>query len=188
MRRGAYPGSFNPATIAHLEIASAARNHHRLDRINLVISEQALDKEDVAFPTIEHRVEVIERIATRIAWLDVVVTQRQLLVDIAEGYDVLVMGADKYHQVHDPTYYYGSERARDDVIARLPRLAVAPRPPLPVPPDDTIPVSDLIVDVSSTAVRAGRRDWMPPEAEAFDRETGAWSDLERYETWLREHQ
>ncbi len=188
MKRGAYPGSFNPATIAHLEIASSARDLHRLDRIDLVVSERAIDKEHVDLPTIEHRVQVIEQIAARITWLEIVVTRHQLLVDIAEGYDVLVMGADKYHQVHDPAYYGGSEQARDDAIARLPRLAVAPRPPLTVPLDDTIPVSDAIVDVSSTAVRGGRRDWMPPEVDEFDRETGAWSDLERYEAWLRDHQ
>ena len=34
--------------------------------------------------------------------------------------------------------------------------------------------------VSSTAVRAGQRAWMAPEAVAFDDATGAWSDPDRY--------
>ena len=37
--------------------------------------------------------------------------------------------------------------------------------------------------MSSTAVLEGRRDWMAPEAIAFDDETGAWSDPERYARW-----
>ena len=36
--RAAYPGSFDPLTIAHLGIAEAAREHHDLDRVDLVIS------------------------------------------------------------------------------------------------------------------------------------------------------
>ena len=187
MRRGAYTGTFNPTTVAHLEIAAAARDHHGLDRIELVLSQRPIDKESVDLPTLAHRVAVIEQIATRIEWIDVVVTRHRLLVDIAEGYDVLVMGADKYHQVHDTRYYGGSEAARDEAVARLPRLAVAPRAGYSVPEAHAIPVAEHIADVSSTGARDGRRDWMPPEAEAFDRETGAWSDLVRYENWLREH-
>jgi len=30
-------------------------------------------------------------------------------------------------------------------------------------------------EVSATDVRAGRREWMAPEAIAFDDRTGAWS-------------
>ena len=40
-RRAAYPGSFDPLTIAHLGIAEAARDRHALDRVDLVISEVA---------------------------------------------------------------------------------------------------------------------------------------------------
>ena len=46
-------------------------------------------------------------------------------------------------------------------------------------------VPDLIV--SSTAVRAGRREWMAPEAAAFDEATGAWSDPARYARWRAEN-
>ncbi|MGH9073979.1 MAG: hypothetical protein ACRDZQ_07635, partial [Acidimicrobiales bacterium] len=38
--------------------------------------------------------------------------------------------------------------------------------------------------VSSTAARAGQRDWMAADAAAFDHETGAWSDADRYRRWL----
>jgi hypothetical protein len=38
--------------------------------------------------------------------------------------------------------------------------------------------------VSATSVRAGRREWMVPEAAAFDERTGAWSDPGRYARWI----
>ena len=36
-RIGVYPGSFNPPTIAHIEIALAARAHHGLQRVDLAV-------------------------------------------------------------------------------------------------------------------------------------------------------
>ena len=40
--------------------------------------------------------------------------------------------------------------------------------------------------VSSSEARAGSTEWMAPAARAFDRRTGAWSDPDRYEEWLRD--
>ena len=34
-------------------------------------------------------------------------TDEQLIADLAEGYDVCVIGADKWHQLHDLTFYGG---------------------------------------------------------------------------------
>jgi len=62
--RAAYPGSFDPLTIAHLGIAEAARDRHALDRVDLVISEVALGKEARARVRLEERVEAI-RLAGR---------------------------------------------------------------------------------------------------------------------------
>src|SRR6478672_1188639 len=123
---GVYPGSFNPLTLAHLGIAAAARDRHRLDRVDLVLSVRALEKEHVDRPL----------------W-------RDRLADLAEGYDVLIMGADKWHQVLDVRYYAGSGEARDAAVARLPRLAIAPRPPLEVPADLLLEVEDRYADMSS---------------------------------------
>ena len=55
-------------------------------------------------------------------------TDAQLITDIAAGYDVVVMGADKWAQVRDPAWYDGSTAARDAALARLARVLVAPRP------------------------------------------------------------
>jgi hypothetical protein len=167
-RIGAYPGSFNPPTTAHLAIADAARRQRRLDRVDLVISRVTLAKEHVELPLLEHRVGVLERIGRRLPWLGVRITEAQLLADIAEGYDVVVLGADKWRQVLDPAWY-GSEERRDAAVARLPRLAVAPRPPHRLSGLDRFDAVVLEIDpahqpVSASEARGARPDWVAPGA------------------------
>jgi nicotinic acid mononucleotide adenylyltransferase len=184
-RVGAYPGSFDPPTVAHLAIAELAKAHAGLDRVDFVLSRTALGKETGHHATLEDRVAALESMAASRPWLGVRVTDAQLLVDVATGYDVLILGADKWAQVVDPAWYGGSEAARDDAVRRLPRTIVFARPPHPpphlpphLPTDDRLEVIDIGDDyhaVSSTAVRAGRRDWMAPEAIAFDDLTRVWS-------------
>jgi hypothetical protein len=98
------------------------------------------------------------------AWPDlrVATTEAQLVADIAAGYDVCVVGADKWHQLQDVRFYGGSAEARDVALARLPRLAIAPRAGVELP--DHVAALVLAVDpahaeVSSTAVRGGREEW-----------------------------
>ena len=184
-RTGVYPGSFNPPTIAHLAIAEAAMVTHHLERVDLCLSLVALAKEHVDRPLFEHRVEVVRQSIAHLDWLGIVTTEHQLLVDIADGYDVVIMGADKWAQVNDPVFYGDSAKARDDAVRRLPTIAVAPRPPLPVPPEHHLDVPDWAAEVSSTEARAGRSSLMTDAARTFDELTGAWSDPDRYESWLR---
>ena len=122
-----FPGSFDPLTTAHLAIADAAVEACRLDQLDLVISRSALAKEPGGHSPIEERVAAIERLAATRPALRARTTDAQLIADLAEGYDVCVIGADKWHQLHDPEFYDGSEAARDAALARLPTLAVAPR-------------------------------------------------------------
>ncbi|HUP72569.1 MAG TPA: hypothetical protein VM282_05935 [Acidimicrobiales bacterium] len=185
-RVGVYPGSFNPPTIAHVAIAAAAREQRSLDRVVFVLSRSPINKEHIDRPLFEHRVEVLHAEAARHRWMAVDVTDDRLLVEIARGYDVLVMGADKWAQVNDPAYYDDDPRARDAAVAALPALAIAPRPPFAVPPENSLIVDAAHVVVSSSDARAGASEWMAPAARAFDRRTGAWSDPVRYEQWLRE--
>jgi hypothetical protein len=184
---GCYPGSFNPPTVAHLALASAAVEACGLERVDLVVSRVALAKEAVDRPRFADRLAVLEElVAARSPWLGLVVSDRQLLVELSSGYDVLVLGADKWAQVLDPVFYGGSVARRDAAVGALPRLAVADRSGLPVP-DDAVRLSlpPHVVDVSSTGVRVvGRLEWMVEEALAFDRATGAWSDPARYEAWV----
>ena len=163
-----YPGSFNPPTVAHIAIAAAAREQRSLERVVLVLSRSPINKEHVDRPLFEHRVDVLRAEAARHRWLDVEITEARLLVDIACGYDVLVMGADKWAQVIDPTWYGGSAVARDAAVARLPRVLVAPRAGERPGGVELLDLPDHLADVSATAVRDGAphaAGWALPEAE-----------------------
>jgi hypothetical protein len=187
-RVGIYPGSFNPATTAHVAIADAARQQRRLDRVVLAHSPQVLGKADVERPLFQHRIQVLEAVAAEHDWLEALVTRHRLLADIADGYDVLIMGADKWHQIQELTWYHNSEQERDEAMARLPELAIAPRPPLSVPERLRLELPESAVGgVSSTEARAGHLELMAPAAHRFAEATGAWIDPDRYERWLRDH-
>ena len=170
MSRAAYPGSFNPPTIAHVAIAAAARERHDLDRVDLVVSRVPLVKGVVEQPALADRLEVLQRLADRLGWLGVVVSERQLIAELAEGYDVVIMGADKWEQVHDLAFYDGSAARRDAAVAGLPTIAVAPRPPHVVPTHLVLDVPDELSSVSSTLARRGAVELMVPEALA----SGLW--------------
>lgn len=185
MAVGVYPGSFNPPTSAHMAIAEAALAHHRLDRIDLMVSRTALAKEDVVHPRFDHRVEVLRQAASEHGRLGVQVTDAQLLVDIASGYDVLIVGADKWVQIQDPIWYEGDLGARDAAMAALPALAVAPRDGVATPPDITLTVDGRLTEgISSTGARSGNLGVMVPAARRFATETGAWIEPARYDRWL----
>ena len=184
-RRGVYPGSFNPPTIAHLAIAEAARHQHGLQIIELCVSTAALAKEDVIHPRFDHRIEVLRQAVEAMDWLSVRTTDLQLLADIAEGYDVLIMGADKWVQIQDPVWYNNNPLDRDAALARLPTPAVAPRDGLDIPEKLVLDVDPaLIARVSSTMARQGDTSVMLEPAQAFAAETGAWVDPDRYDRWL----
>ena len=173
---GAYPGTFNPPTVAHLAIAEAARQQGGLTRLDLLVSRQPLGK-DPAQPPLERRLEVLDAIATTRPWLGVRVTDQQLIADLAAGYDAVVA---RRRQV--------AADQRPGLVRRLPLLPRsdpgAPAPPAPGAPPSAHPARPLppgavVLDVdrdhqlvSSTEARAGRRDWMAPEANA----AGWWHD------------
>ena len=182
-RVAVYPGSFNPPTVAHLEVSAAARRQHRLDRVVWSISRVALGKESIQHPRFEHRRLVVEAVAAARSWLEVQVTDAQLLVDVAAEFDLLVMGADKWAQIQR-IEWYGDLETRDAALAALPPVAVAPRPPHPVPRHLALDIGAEFHSVSSTAVRKGATEHMLPEARAFAERTGAWVDPARYERWL----
>jgi len=157
---GCYPGSFDPPTIGHVAVAEAAVRHCGLERLDLVLSEDPLGKPG-ATPLVA-RVPLLEAAVAGRERLAVVQSSSRLLVDLCAGYDVLVVGADKWAQVLDPAWY-GSEAARDVAVARLPRVVVAPRAGMAVPGGvELLPVDPAVLGVSSSEVRAGRREWAAP--------------------------
>jgi nicotinic acid mononucleotide adenylyltransferase len=166
--RAAYPGTFDPPTVSHLAIAEAALAQGGVDEVHLVVSRQPLGKDPVV-PPFEHRIAVLEAVATSRPWMRITVTTARLIADVAAGYDALILGADKWRQVVDPAWYGGSAASRDAAVASLPRVLLVPRgdpvDALILPPGAVVlDIGAQHRDVSSTAVRAGRRDWMLPEA------------------------
>ncbi len=159
MRVGVYPGSFDPLTIAHVAVADAALEQCDLDRLELAVSTVTLGKGHLGAASVERRVARLrDAVASRPA-LAVVVVTSSLIVDIAEGYDVVVMGADKWAQVNDPAWYADDPARRDAALARLPRVAVAPRSGWSVEPEFALTVPEHLGEVSASAVRSGRSDW-----------------------------
>lgn len=172
MSVGVYPGSFDPLTIAHLTIAQCAAEQLGLRRVDLAISRRTLGKEHLGAHTIEERVAAIRAAAESRSWLGVVVVDASLVVEIARGYDAVVMGADKWAQVLDPSWYPDGVTGRNAALARLPRIAVAPRPGVELPAGALDEVASLRVpahigEISATAVRSGRDEWraLPPDGD-----------------------
>ena len=155
---GVFPGSFDPLTVAHLAIADAAVSRFGLARLDMVMSRVALAKEHGGHASISARVAAIE--AAGRPWLRALVTDRGLIADIAEGYDVCVVGADKWHQLHDVSFY-DSVKARDVALSRLPLVTVAPRTGFPLPGAGAVvlEVPEEYHNVSSTGARAGKEEW-----------------------------
>ena len=167
MRVGCYPGSFNPPTVAHLAVAEAAVARAGLDRVDLVLSQVALGKDDLVAPTVDERRAVLAAVAATRPWLGVAVTDARLIADVAAGYDVVIMGADKWAQVLDPRWYGGSVAARDAALARLPGVLVAPRAGHRPDGVELLDVPEHLGEVSASAVRSGAphaRWWALPEA------------------------
>lgn len=160
---GVFPGSFDPLTTAHVAIADAAVAAFGLDRLDLAMSTVALAKEHGGHSPLAERTAAIEAVAAAgRGWLTARTTDARLIADIAEGYDVCIVGADKWHQLHDVAFYGGSPDARDAALARLPVLAVAPRTGVALDLPDGVVALELGAEhgpVSSTAVRGGREDW-----------------------------
>lgn len=183
-RIGAYPGTFDPPTVAHLAVAEAAWRQAGLDGVELVVSSRPLGKAP-SVPSLADRIKVLDHIAAARPWLSVRVTDRQLIAEVCEGCGAVIMGLDKWHQVVDPAWYGGSPAARDAAVSSLPPLLLALR--AGSPPPSGLPAGARVLEVhadhlpvSSSLARAGRTEWMAPEAARFDAETGAWSDPERY--------
>ncbi len=158
-----YPGSFDPPTIAHVAIAEAAVRAGALTRLDLAISRVTLGKDADAQAPLDDRRAFVERLGVSRPWLRVVVTDAQLITEIAADYDVVVMGADKWAQVLDPAWYGGSLRARDEAVARLARVLVAPRPGFVVTGAEVLELPAHFASVSSSAARSGAHHLIAPE-------------------------
>ena len=175
VRRGVFPGSFDPLTVAHVAVADAAVATLGLGRLELSVSQDALGKPHLDGTAHDRVADLRTALSGRPGW-EVVVTTARLLADVSAGYDAVVLGADKLAQVLDPAWYADgpgtreAEAARDAALRRLPTVAVSPRSGQPL--DALVAQAgglglDVVVldvaphlhEVSATAVRAGRDEW-----------------------------
>jgi nicotinic acid mononucleotide adenylyltransferase len=155
--RACYPGTFNPPTIAHLAVANAALQQLEVDEVIFVLTERTLGKDDGLIPAATIRAEELRSLSNN--RFNAVVTDQSLLADIAQGYDWLIMGADKWEQINE-LRWYGNAEQRDAAIGALPSVAVVPRPPFEIPKHLVrLQIADHLANVSSTAVRSGRNEW-----------------------------
>ncbi|MEZ5165278.1 MAG: hypothetical protein R2695_01855 [Acidimicrobiales bacterium] len=172
---GVYPGSFDPPTRAHLEIAQIARRVHGLARADLAVSTDALGKDRTTAlarrPARRIRASILD-----LPGIGVVVTGAKLIVDVATGYDVVVMGADNGPRSTIPS---GTAATRTPATRRSPgcRGSRARRPPFAVPAEHRLPVADDLLEISSTA-SAGRTEWMT-DAARLRRTDRAWTRRHR---------
>jgi hypothetical protein len=183
MTRAVYPGTFDPPTVAHLTIVETVLATYRPTALDLVLSRRPILKEHVERPLLDHRIEVVAASVSHLEAVSVAVTEQRLIADIAAGYDLVVMGADKWHQINDIVFYDDDEHRRQSLDA-LPTVIVVGRGDDPLP---DVGAHHLHVDmhtVSSTRARQGDRAVMTDAARAFDDATGAWSDPTRYDAWV----
>lgn len=179
--RVAYPGSFAPPTVAHLEIARAASIHVGDAVVEWIVSRVALGKDPALGPSLDARIALLESIAVDHDFLAVRVSDHQLIADVAAGYDAVVVGADKWRQIIDPAWY-DSAAACAAARSRLPRVLVVPRAGDHLDDDhdgrhagiELLPVDPSLHEVSSTAARDGAHHLMLPAAQAFAARTGHW--------------
>lgn len=168
-RTAVYPGTFNPPTVAHLAISEAVRTQRGVSMVTWSVSTTALGKEHLGTSNLEARVSVLEAVAKTRPWLQIQVTDQQLLADIAQDFDVLILGADKWHQIQELHWYQDDPFRRDAAIQKLPELAIAPRPPHAVPESLALKLAGYEA-VSSSAAREGATHHILEEA----RRTGLW--------------
>ncbi|MGC8480705.1 MAG: hypothetical protein ACP5PJ_04090 [Acidimicrobiales bacterium] len=167
--RIAYPGTFDPPTIAHIDIALGALELPSVTRLEFVLSTDPFPKSSPPLLNLEERIEILGEVIRRDHRLGIATSSSRLITDLSRGYDAVIMGTDKFIELHDLRFYESPQ----DMMGRLQQLA-----PLIVVRrgSDTTPIPagviNLVIDVhlrevSSTQVRAGHEELAAPEFLAW---------------------
>ena len=134
-RVGILPGSFNPPTIAHMELAGAAQRRFDLDHVVFSLSSAIVDKERLEGLCREDRLLLLSLMAQQHPWAAVAVVNRGLYSEqvpafrsaFGGGADLwFIVGMDKVLQIFDPKYYDDRDRALNALFAHA-RLIAANR-------------------------------------------------------------
>jgi nicotinate-nucleotide adenylyltransferase len=158
---GILAGSFNPPTIAHLELAQAAG---RVVDALICVVPRAFPHKDYSGATLEQRVEMLESAGLEMPYA-IAVTDRGLFIDIGrecrqhygpEARLAFVCGRDAAERIL--TWDYGRPGVVEEMLGEF-ELLVAPRSGHFVPPAQyrdrihALEVGPGHAEVSSTAVR-----------------------------------
>lgn len=158
---GILPGSFNPPTIAHLELAQAASR--RVDALICVVP-RAFPHKDYSGATLDQRIEMLESAGLEIPYA-IAVTGQGLFIDIGrecreyygpEARLAFVCGRDAAERIL--TWDYGRPGVVEEMLGEF-ELLVAPRGGHFAPPAEyrdriqALEVDPGCEDVSSTEVR-----------------------------------
>ncbi len=116
-RLGVLCGSFNPLTLAHIELATRAAEEFRLDQVLFTIAKVTVGKEKVTGMTVEDRLMLLLLCSRKFLSLGVSIVNRGLYFQQAQAFRssidgnvksnelFFIIGMDKLIQILDPSYY-----------------------------------------------------------------------------------
>ena len=184
-RLGVLCGSFNPLTLAHIELATRAAKEFRLDQVLFTIAKVTVGKEKVTGMTVEDRLMLLLLCSRKFLSLGVSIVNRGLYFQQAEAFRssiygnvksnelFFIIGMDKLIQILDPSYYVDRTAALGQLFDKT-TLVVANRGDLDKRQFDALlnqpsnriyrrsvrflALPPRVNEVSSTDVRRGRSE------------------------------
>lgn len=213
-RVGILPGSFNPPTLAHVELALEAKKAFKLDSVILAISRVTIDKEEIEGLCLEDRLLILSLIARELGWVSLAATNRGLYYEQANALRALLgrkakiyflVGMDKVMQILDPRYYENRETALLAFFTEAQLVAAnrgslreeGLREMLGSPENENfkdriyyLPLADETAEISSSALRdkiqrgEAFESRVPESVAAFVAETGAYRNAYEYRSRL----
>jgi nicotinic acid mononucleotide adenylyltransferase len=136
-RIGILSGSFNPPTLAHIELARQAKQTFKIDHILFTISRVTIDKERVEGLSLEDRLLLLSLIAEEEGSASVAAVNRGLYFEHAQAFRSLlgtqsriyfIVGMDKVIQIFDPCYYQDRDAALKILFTEAQLIAAGRHP------------------------------------------------------------
>ncbi len=213
-RVGILPGSFDPPTRAHVELALEAKKAFKLDSVIFTISRVTIDKEEIEGLCLEDRLLILSLIARELGWVSLAATNRGLYYEQANALRALLgrkakiyflVGMDKVMQILDPRYYENRETALLSLFTEA-QIVAANRGSLreeelkemlASPENENfkdriyyLPLAEETAEISSSALRdkihrgEAFESRVPETVAAFVTETGAYRNVYEYRSRL----
>ncbi len=136
-RVGILSGSFNPPTLAHIELARRAKQYFKIDHILFTVGRVIIDKERVEGLSLEDRLLLLSLIAEEEGSASVAAVNRGLYFEHAQAFRSLlrtqsriffIVGMDKVIQIFDPSYYQDRDAALKILFTEAQLIAAGRHP------------------------------------------------------------